>query len=65
MKLIEPTELPEEPSAVFDVSAETEGVIKDLNELKEVSQVLSDPFFNKLYNYYKSTGDVKPFSTCQ
>ena len=57
----EPTELPEEPSSVFDISAETEGVIKDLNELKEVSQVLSDPFFNKLYNYYKSTGDVKPF----
>tara|TARA_R110002073_G_scaffold27340_1_gene88390 strand:- start:2378 stop:3517 length:1140 start_codon:yes stop_codon:yes gene_type:complete len=57
----EPTEEVQEPSPIFDVSAETEGVIKDLKELKEVSQVLSDPFFNKLYNYYKSTGDVKPF----
>ena len=51
----------QESNPIFDVGAETNGVIRDLTELKEVSQVLSDPFFKKMYDYYKGTGDIKPF----
>ena len=57
----EPTEEVKESNPIFDVGAETNGVIRDLTELKEVSQVLSDPFFKKMYDYYKGTGDIKPF----
>ena len=57
----EPTEPTQESSPIFDVAAETEGVIQDIDELKEVSKVLSDPFFKKMYDYYKGTGDIKPF----
>ena len=57
----EPTEEVKESSPVFDVAAETEGVIQDIDQLKEVSRVLSDPFFKKMYDYYKQTGDIKPF----
>ena len=58
---VEPTEVTQESNALFDVGAETEGVIKDIDQLKEVSRVLSDPFFKKMYDYYKDTGDIKPF----
>ena len=51
----------ENPVGLFDISAETSGVISSLEELKEVSQVLSDPFFKKMYDYYKQEGNVKPF----
>jgi len=57
----EPTEPIQESSPIFDVGAETEGVIQDIDQLKEVSKVLSDPFFKKMYDYYKQTGDIKPF----
>ena len=57
----EPTEPIQESSPVFDIGAETEGVIQDIDQLKEVSKVLSDPFFKKMYDYYKNTGDIKPF----
>ena len=57
----EPTEPIQESSPIFDVAAETEGVIQDIDQLKEVSRVLSDPFFKKMYDYYKDTGDIKPF----
>ena len=57
----EPTEPNQESSPIFDVAAETEGVIQNIDELKEVSRVLSDPFFKKMYDYYKQTGDIKPF----
>jgi len=58
---VEPTEVTQESNALFDVAAETEGVIQDIDQLKEVSRVLSDPFFKKMYDYYKDTGDIKPF----
>ena len=58
---VEQTETTEESSPIFDINAETEGVIKDIDQLKEVSQVLSDPFFKKMYDYYKEAGDIKPF----
>ena len=58
---VEPTEVTQESNALFDVGAETEGVIQDIDQLKEVSRVLSDPFFKKMYDYYKDTGDIKPF----
>ena len=58
---VEPTKVTQESNALFDVGAETEGVIKDIDQLKEVSRVLSDPFFKKMYDYYKDTGDIKPF----
>ena len=60
-EVVEQTEVTQEPNALFDVGAETEGVIKDIDQLKEVSRVLRDPFFKKMYDYYKETGDVKPF----
>jgi len=59
-EVVEQTEV-QESNPIFDVGAETNGVIRDLTELKEVSQVLSDPFFKKMYDYYKGTGDIKPF----
>jgi len=58
---VKPTEVTQESNALFDVGAETEGVIQDIDQLKEVSRVLSDPFFKKMYDYYKDTGDIKPF----
>jgi hypothetical protein len=58
---VEPTEVSQESNALFDVAAETEGVIQNIDELKEVSRVLGDPFFKKMYDYYKQTGDIKPF----
>lgn len=58
---VEQTEVTQESNALFDVAAETEGVIQDIDQLKEVSRVLSDPFFKKMYDYYKDTGDIKPF----
>lgn len=57
----EPTEKVKESTPIFDVGAETNGVIQDIDQLKEVSKVLSDPFFKKMYDYYKQTGDIKPF----
>ena len=57
----EPTEEVKESTPIFDVGAETNGVIQDIDQLKEVSKVLSDPFFKKMYDYYKQTGDIKPF----
>ena len=57
----EPTEKVKESTPIFDVGAETNGVIQDIDQLKEVSRVLSDPFFKKMYDYYKQTGDIKPF----
>ena len=59
-EVVEQTEVSQE-NALFDVGAETEGVIQDIDQLKEVSRVLSDPFFKKMYDYYKQTGDIKPF----
>ena len=60
-EVVEQTEITQEPNALFDVGAETEGVIQDIDQLKEVSRVLGDPFFKKMYDYYKDTGDIKPF----
>jgi len=60
-EVVEQTEITQESNALFDVGAETEGVIQDIDQLKEVSRVLSDPFFKKMYDYYKDTGDIKPF----
>jgi len=57
----EPTEKVKESTPIFDVGAETNGVIRDIDQLKEVSRVLGDPFFKKMYDYYKDTGDIKPF----
>ena len=60
-EVVEQAEISQEPNALFDVGAKTEGVIQDIDQLKEVSRVLSDPFFKKMYDYYKDTGDIKPF----
>jgi len=60
-EVVEQTEITQEPNALFDVGAETEGVIQDIDQLKEVSRVLGDPFFKKMYDYYKDTGDIRPF----
>ena len=58
---VEQTEVAQESNALFDIDAETQGAIKNIDELKEVSQIISDPFFKKMIDYYRAKGDVKPF----
>lgn len=57
----ETTEEENEAPPVFDINDFTEGGIKSQQELKEVAKVLKDPYFKKVFDYFKAEGTLQPF----